>query len=198
MMIIANIVGCLALFYLLWKKLKEDYHYERIFNLCFSLLIGVIISFFASKYFLKDYWFWIYVLGVSLSFTFGIIRQKIKFFESFEGLVIGILPWLGLYFFVEAIRMSSLFNFVAFWIVLLLVFIFFFLDSQYRKYTWYKSGKVGFSGVVTTILFFLIRSILGIFFPNIASLAPNFESILSGTFAFSFFLLLYNLARVKE
>lgn len=197
-MIIANLLGTLSLFYFLWKKLKDDYHFEKIFNLGFTILSFQFVGILVSRFLLPQYWFWINLLLISIGFGFSVIRQKIKFFESFDGLVVGLLPWLGFYFFAEAIKNSSLVNFVGFWIVLMLVFIFLFLDSQYRKYTWYKSGKVGFSGVVTSFIFFLIRSILGFFFAGLASFSPNFESLFSGAFAFLFLLLLYRLATFKE
>ena len=197
-MIIANLLGIILLFFFLWKKLKEDYHFEKIFNLAFTILFfQIIASIIANKFFL-DYWFWINLTGIVLGFVISIIRQKMKFFESYDGLVIGLLPWFSFTFFAQAVHNSSLINFIGFWIILVLVFTFLFLDSQYRKYTWYKSGKVGFSSVVTSFLFFAIRSVLGIFFAGSASLLPNFESYLSGAFAFSFLLVLYRLASFKD
>ena len=182
-MLIANIFGIFILLFLLWKILKDDYSYEKIFNLGFLMILGFVIGLVISKYLAKDYWFWIYLLGLTSGFMFAILKQKMKFFDSFEGFVVGSLSWVSLVFLSDAITKSSLSSFVSFWVSLLCIFLFFFLNTVYKSFTWYKSGKVGFSGVVTAIVFFIICAILG------------HEPFLSLTVAFFLFLLLYSLAK---
>ncbi|MFZ3301335.1 MAG: hypothetical protein WA152_01320 [Microgenomates group bacterium] len=192
-MLIANILGVTLFFFLLWKRLKDDYHYEKIFNLSFCILFGVIIGYFVSKQF-PIYWFWIQITSIVITFGLCLIRQKMKFFESLDSTVIGLLPWLSFTFLIDAIDKSSLSSFLIFWVGLIFIFLFFFLDSQYRKFAWYKSGRVGFAGVLTAGLFFLSRVILYLIYPQTISFIPNYEIYLSGTFAFVFFLLLYRLS----
>lgn len=192
-MLIANIFGITLFFFLLWKRLKDDYHYEKIFNLSFIVFFGIVIGYFISKYF-PIYWFWIQIGLVSLSFGVSIARQKMKFFESLDSLIIGLLPWLSFTFLIDAIAKSSLSSFLIFWVGLIFISLFFFLDSHYRKFAWYKSGRVGFAGVLTAGLFFLSRVVLYLIYPQTISFVPNFEIYLSGTFAFAFFLLLYRLS----
>ena len=50
-MIIANLFGVITIAFLIWYKLKDDYHYERIFNLTSSILLGLMVSSILSKYF---------------------------------------------------------------------------------------------------------------------------------------------------
>jgi hypothetical protein len=188
-MLIANVLGIFLFLLLIWKRLKDDYHYEKIFNLCAFVLSGFLLGLVISKSFLPTFWFWIIVSGIVLGFGIGINRLKIKFFESFEGLIIGILPWTGLFFLSDAIINASLSSFLLFWFTLICVFLFYFLDSHYRRFTWYKSGRVGFAGVLTLAVFFVIRAI---FFVS------TYESYVSGTVAFLLFLLLFNLSRSKE
>ena len=57
-MIIANILGIFILL-LLWRTLKDDYQYEKIFNLAFLILFGFIAGSTLSVYVLNDYWFWL-------------------------------------------------------------------------------------------------------------------------------------------
>jgi len=45
-MVIANILGFFLFFYLYWKKLKDDYSSEKIFN---SLLLADWTAFYLSK-----------------------------------------------------------------------------------------------------------------------------------------------------
>jgi hypothetical protein len=184
-MVIANLLGIFFFLYLVWKKLKEDYTPEKIFSLCFTAIFALLVGVIVSKNFLPEFWFWIEALFVSISFAVAIKRQKIKSFEGFGALAIGFMPWLSLYFLAVSIKNSSLSSFLAFWISLFCVALFFFLNSQYRKFTWYKSGRVGFSEVVTVIVFLILRAIL---------LRNNiFELYLSGTVVFLLFLVLLHL-----
>lgn len=197
-MLIANILGITLFFFFLWKRLKDDYHYEKIFNFGFFILLGLVIGYSVSGYFLKEYWFWTDLIIVSLFFVLNIIRQKMKFFETLEALIISLLPWMGFVFLSDSISKSSLSSFLLFWITLIVVFFFFLLDSQYRKFTWYKSGRVGFAGVVTGFAFFMSRIILYLIYPKTISFVPNFEIYLSATFVIVFFLLTYKLFISKE
>lgn len=197
-MIIANILGIFILFYFLWNKLKDDYQYEKIFNLAFLTLFGFLIGFIASKYLNKEYWFWFDLAGSLTGFTIGIKKQKMKFFESFEGLVIGTLPWVSLVFLSDSVKNSSLSSFLAFWMTLICIFIFFFMASHYRSFTWYKSGRVGFAGILTAQVFFIFRIVASIFYPNVVSLVGKFEIYLSSAVVLILFLLLYSLFRESE
>lgn len=197
-MIIANLVGVLLLFYFLWKKLKDDYHYEKIFNLGFVILASLALGLLISKFTVANYWFWISFITIAITFLFTIKNQKIKFYESLDGLVIGLMPLLGLNFLVDAVKKSSLSSFLTFWTVLILIFLFFFLDSQYKRFSWYKSGRVGFTGLFIIGLFFLIRIVIYLIYPQTISFVAPFDIYLSSTFAFLFFLILYRLSRSKE
>lgn len=197
-MVIANILGIFILFYFLWHKLKEDYQYEKIFNLAFLILFGFLIGHLVSRYFLPDYWFWINLSGILLGFAIGIKRQKMKFFESFEGLAIGSLSWVSLIFLSDSINNSSLYSFLAFWMTLICIFLFFFVASHYRTFSWYKSGRVGFAGVLTALVFFIFRLIASIFFQNVISLSGEFEVYLSSSVVMVLFLIIYSLSRSTE
>lgn len=189
-MLIANLLGIFVFLFSLWKRLKDDYHYEKVFNLAVFILIGLSLGFFTSLKIFNSYWFWLEIVGIALGFTFAIKSQKIKFIESFEGLVIGLLPWLGLYYLANAILTHNLISFLYFWLTAVSVFLFFFLDVQYKKFTWYKSGRVGFSGIVTLAIFFVLRA--GLFYVNI------FEVVLSLTTSLLLIILLYNLSRNND
>jgi hypothetical protein len=185
-MIIANVIGVFLFFYLLWRTLKDDYHYEKIFNLAFFIVIGLLIGFTVSKFLFKDYWFWLILSGIFTGFVISIIRQKMKFFESFEALVISLLPWISFVYLADSINRSNLLSFIAFWVSAVCVALFFFFKSYYRTFTWYKSGRVGFAGLLTSVIFFASRIL-------------NFhEYYVSGILTVVFFLLLYKLSISKE
>lgn len=197
-MVIANILGIFILFYFLWSKLKDDYQYEKIFNLAFFILFGFALGSIASKYVFSGYWFWMDLIGILLGFIIGTKKQKMKFFESFEGLVIGLLPWVSLIFLSDSIKNSSLTSFLAFWVTLICIFIFFFVASHYRSFTWYKSGRVGFAGTLTALLFFIFRIIASIFSKSVVSLSGSLEIYISSSIVLILFLLIYSLSRATE
>lgn len=174
---------------LLWKKLKDDYHYEKIFNFSF-IILGVLLLFsLIAVNLLPSYIFWMQFAGVGVGFGLAMYLQKIKFYESFNALVISILPWFSLSYLNRAIINSNLNDFIIFWLGLFLVFTFFFIESYYRKLIWYKSGRVGFSGLLVSGIFFALQ----LFF-----LGSLVEKLISTAIAFGFFLLLYRLSKSKE
>lgn len=194
-MIMANAFGILILLFFLWKRLKEDYHFERIFNFGLVVLGGILIGYLVSYFFLKSYWFWIAVLGTLVGYMIGRFRQRLNFFESLEALVVGLLPWISLLYITDSIKHSSLVSFLAFWVTLCLVVLFFFLDSNYKKFTWYKSGRVGFAGLFVTIIYFLIRTVVALFGFSVISFLAAGEMIVSGLTTLIFMLLLYKLSK---
>jgi hypothetical protein len=197
-MVIANILGILIFLFLIWKKLKEDYSYEKIFSLATLILTCLLVGFLISKKILPEFWFFLELIGVGIGFTIGILKYKLKFFETFEGVIIGLLPIVTLFFLSDSIKNSSLSSFLAFWLSLICIFLFFLVNTYYRSFPWYKSGRVGFSGVFIAGLFFLIRALISLFFPDVISLSGNFEGLISGTLAFILFLLLFNLSRSEK
>ncbi len=197
-MLIANVFGIFLFLFLLWKRLKDDYNYEKIFNLGLFILSGFLLGFLISFNLSPSFWFWIETLGIGLGFTFGIYKLKIKFFESFDGLSIGLLAWLGVYFLASTVINTDISSFFAFWVSAMSVFTFFFLDSHYKNFTWYESGRVGFSGISTVAIFFLTRALLSLFFPQEISMVGKLDVYLSSTVAFCFFLVLYKIIRAKK
>ena len=194
-MVIANILGIFILIFLFWLRLKDDYHYEKIFNLVSFVLAGILIGFISLKFLPSVYWFWVYLIAIIASFTVGIIKLKIRFFESLDSLVISLLPYFGLYLLSQSIKNYSLSSFIGFWIVTVFVFLYFFVDANYRKFTWYKSGRVGFSGLLVAGLFFVVRSVLSVFFVDGPTIIGQLDIYISASFSFVSFLLLFNLSK---
>jgi hypothetical protein len=115
--------------------------------------------------------------------------------ETFNSTVISLLPSFALYLLSKSILDLSLTYFIGFWIVALLIFTYFFLEANYRKFTWYKSGRVGFSGLIVAILFFTTRSIASFLYPSGPTFIGMTDLYISASFSFIFFLLLLNLSR---
>jgi hypothetical protein len=193
--ILFNIVGVLLFFFLFWKKLKEDYDSESIFTYALFIAAGIGIFSFLSAKLLSHWWFWANCLGVVLGFLLGRLKFKFRFFESLEATIIGLLPWLSFVFLQDAMSNTSLPTLIAFIVLMLVIVLYVFLDTHYKKFAWYKSGKVGFSGLITLGLLFLVRATVAAGFPSMLSFLGPIDSIISGVIAFTSFLLVFNLSR---
>ena len=193
--ILVSLSGIIIFLLVFWKRLKEDYASNQIFTTSFYVLSGVALGYFISRRFLPNAWFWLVLGGIMLGLTLAVLRFKLKPFEAVEALTVGLLPWLGLLYLKDSIDHSSLSSFLAFFAVTCLLTLFSYLDNHYKNFSWYKSGRIGFAGLTTLGLFFLIRGMFASFFPFVISFLGRHEAIISGVSAFVLFLLTFNLAR---
>ncbi len=193
--IVLSILSVYVFLYLFWQRLKEDYARNQIFTTSFYLLFGMALGYMLARSFAHAWWFWLSLAGSILGIVIGILRFKLRVFETFEAGLLGGLVFLGtvyLYDWVIYIKLSSAVGFV---IILALFVLFLILDKHYKRFTWYKSGKVGFTGLSITGIFFLIRTLVALKYPNVLFFAGSYDSLISGTLAFISFLILFNLSR---
>jgi hypothetical protein len=194
--ILTNLLGIFVFLFIFWKRLREDYSSEIIFKAAFNCLIGTGVGFSLSIAFMPTAFLWLSFLGSLIGLGFAVISLRVKFYETFEALVISAFPWISFVFLLDSATHSSLSSFLAFIAVLIFVFISYYLDAHYKTFTWYKSGRIGFAGIVTLGLFFITRSLLAIFGINMLSFVGlRFEAIVSGVAALVCFALLVNLSR---
>jgi hypothetical protein len=193
--ILVDIFGILIFLFLYWRRLKEDYISNIIFISAFYSLIGLSVFYALSKYFLSQWWFWSSFIGLNLGFFISVRRFRLRFYESFETLLASITPWFGLLFFADSIKSSDWFSFGYFLLIVATLFTYRYLSKAYKGFSWYRSGRVGFAGLTTYGIFFLVRGVIAIFFPFMLSFVRGYEAIISGLVAFLFFLMIYNLSR---
>ncbi len=193
-----NVLGIFIFLFVFWKRLREDYSSEIIFKTAFYILIGILIGFLLSLKFLPVAFFWFTFVGALLGLGFAIWRLRVRFYETFEALTISSFPWLSFVFLLDSVVNASLVSFLAFVAILVFVFISYYLDTHYKTFTWYKSGKIGFAGLLTLSFFFIVRSVLAIFTVNMLSFVVlRVEAVISGAAAFICFVLLFNLGRTE-
>lgn len=196
--ILVSFLGVLFFLFLFWKRLKEDYISKDIFSAAFYILAGITIFWLVSKDFLPRWWFWLAFLGVVLGGTLAVVKFKLRVFEVLEALVFGLLPWLSLIFLLDAVINANTLSLIGFLVILIFILSFVAIDSRYKRFTWYKSGRVGFSGLIILGSFFLLRTFIAGSFTDVLSFAGQLDSVLSGTVAFISFLMILNIARQKS
>lgn len=197
MKIIFLFLSIFLFLYSFWKRLKEDYPPNLIFTTAFYCFGGVILAYGVSFYFLPTWWFWGSFVGLSLGLTLGIIRFKLKVFEVIEAVVISIYPALSFIFIYDAITYLSVVSLASVLFIIGLIILFYFVDSRYKRFIWYKSGRVGFSGLVVLGIFFSARAVVAVRFVDVLSFVGAAEPFLSTSAALVCFLSVYYLSRKK-
>lgn len=193
--ILFTLVGAVTFLYLFWKKLKDDYSHNQIFIAGFYVLIGMFLFNLLALYFVPAWSFWLSLLGSLFGLAVGISRFRLRIFELLEGWVFGGIGLLFVFYVYMWIGRFSIKDFLPILVMFLFISLYLFLDSKYKKFSWYKSGRVGFAGLATMGLFFLLRSLVAFFEPSMLFFVERYDVWLSGIMSFVAFLLLFNLSR---
>ncbi len=188
-------VGIPVFLFIFWKKLKEDYLPDQIFATATFVISGILLGFLTSLLFLTEWWFWITGLYAFIGLLIGVFRFRFRFYEAFEASFVGLMPWLSLVFFADSVSTTSLGSFVGFGFLMGLLGLYYYLDAHYKNFSWYLSGRVGFSGLTVAGIFFLGRSALALLSEPVVSLSGSLDVLFSAVLAFGLFLLTFNLAR---
>lgn len=188
-------LGSLLFLFVFWKRLKEDYSSEIIFQSSLFILTGLFIGFILSKTFIPEWFFWLSFLGSLTGMALSIFKFRLRFYETSEALFLSSIPFVSLMFFVDSVTNSSLNSFLAFAGTLVLIFLAFWFDTNYKNYSWYKSGRVGFAGFAISSIFFTTRMIIAISGIGVLSFVGKLEVFASGIVAFTLLLLLFYLGR---
>jgi hypothetical protein len=191
--ILTGILGVVIFLFVFWKRLKEDYSSEIIFQVATAILVGIGVGSTLSSLFFKDWLFWVNLLGIFLAILLMRIKYKLRFYESLEAVIMAFMPWLAILFLKDSVTTSSLSSFLGFIAILVMIFFSYWLDVSYKSFRWYKSGRVGFAGLTISIVFFLTRTVLAIFNVTMLSFVGNFEAIFSGIMVLTSLLLLIKL-----
>ena len=138
------------------------------------------------------------VVGGFLGFSIATVRFKMRFFETYEAAVSASLPLLSLYLFFEFVKKLNLYVFIALLLTSFYIFLFWYAQKHYKKIRWYASGRVGFSGLITAGIFFATRAFLALKFSHMLSFVGVGDSLISALVALIHFIILINLARIKQ
>ena len=150
-----NLSGLLVFLFIFWKKMKEDYASEIIFKSASYILFGLLGGFLLSKNFLGDWFMYMQLVGVLSGFYLAVLKFRLKFYEVLDSAVLSFLPWVSFMFLGDSVLKSSLASFLGFLFTLFAIFLYYYFDTHYRDFVWYKSGRVGFSGTLLLAIIFL-------------------------------------------
>ncbi|MFC1649761.1 hypothetical protein ACFL2C_03565 [Patescibacteria group bacterium] len=181
--------------FVFWRRLKDDFEPEAIFKVSFlSIGLALVLGFVTYKYY-PEWWFWAGVLGVMIGSVVGVVRYKMYPIELAETTFISAMPIVfTIYTFLytvtgnwDVIVMSG--------IALFCTILFVFFDRYYKRFSWYRSGRVGFAGLASAGVFFLARGIVAYLNPDMLSFVPGVDVFISSLFAVVPFAALFILAR---
>ena len=192
--ILFSTLGFFVFQYIFWKKLREDYSSELIFTLSFTTTGTWLLIKTLTFRFLNPWWFWVSLIAAFLVLNLFSRKLKMNRFETFNAGVLAFLSYWGLYLLSDAVSTESIFSFAHSFFVFGIVFLYIFFDTRYKNFSWYKSGRVGFSGLAAFGVYFLLRTVLATQFSFMLSFTVA-EIYISGICSFINFLVLYNLAR---
>lgn len=203
--ILGLIVGLFFFLFLFWQRLKEDYSAKLIFDSAFTIAISALLGVFllglagsfiqiSNVFFSSGLWFWGGVGGIVIGEMVSIRKFKLKWVEVFEATAISSFAWLFFIYILNFTFDISILSLIFPIFLIFLVWLFFFVDKRYRGFSWYKSGKAGFSGLLTAGVFFLGRVAISYFFPQSFSLIGKLDLVISAVASFLIFFSLYNLS----
>lgn len=165
------IAGFCAFSFLLWKGLKEDYPANWIFSLSIFVgagaISGVLISKLAS---IGGLFFWITAIGLTIGVFISRISVKIRIGDLFDSLVPSSAILLSfiypVFLFTTAYEFRVL-HFIGFLLTVASLFLFFYLRENYKKFSWYISGKNGFAGIATLGAYFYAKAVIVYFLAGV-------------------------------
>lgn len=151
--ILASLVAFLSFLFIFWRKLREDYLSSQIFSLGILGLVSLVVTVILVEWYGRVEYRWLSVVVPFCVMTAYSIKNHMRINEVtnalFPALVIGNICYLLL----EPLPSKKLLLFLVLANLLFLP-LFFFLESNYKRIQWYKSGKIGFSGLLSSSIFF--------------------------------------------
>ena len=179
--------------YSFWKNLKDDYIPSQIFSTAFFTIFLFALGLSLGSYF-KIYPFWLSVLGLVIGYTIGTARKGIKFYDTFDSVVISSMT--SAVFSIPLLIIFPNAGAVIFYTILLFsILVFFLIKKHYKGFIWYRSGRRGFAGLFTFGTFFLLRSIISLIDPGLTIDATIYDVFISGLISFVSLLNIFVLAR---
>lgn len=176
--VVSSIPFFLVGLFILWKKLRDDYIASQIFSLGFLIYFSVLIYFVSRKYFSFPYSEWLVLLIPFLITLIYSKRNRLRLNEVVNALVPSYLV-AHFYFYVTLIIAGYRTNYIiAIFVILVLTLIFSVTEKKFKNFSWYKSGKVGISGLLIFALMCIINAIIALLSPSMVFFSGKLNAII--------------------
>ncbi|MBI2590772.1 MAG: hypothetical protein HYW33_02715 [Candidatus Blackburnbacteria bacterium] len=188
------VFGFFVFSFISWRKLREDYDVNLIFTLNLIFLLGGMSIGLVFARFLSAS-MWGFLLGSLIIGWYAAKKMDFKIFEILDGVILG-LVWLSLFFeaglLVQFGWGKYFTNTLYLLIPILVLFCARYVLAGYRRFSWYPSGKIGFIGGASGLLYFSLLLLVDFALGLMLSSSGKFiESGISFAVAFVFFIALY-------
>lgn len=162
--LIFALFGLFLFSWTLWRNLREDYPSEQIFSFTLTVLLGATLGFWVATSYNPALSFWLSFLGGIVAGIYSMRRFAFRFFEVIDAVApswfwLSLFILLGLSLTRQEARLfllleaaASFLSLVSYW----------FLIKRYRRFSWYPSGKIGFAGMTSLAIYFVLRAIVEI------------------------------------
>lgn len=153
-----------AVGFMVWRRMRAEYHEEQIIVLNFWLLLGGLLG--GSAAYLATHLTvgladWGIIIGIILMLAWRARKMEWDFWEWLDGL--GIYGyWLG----AAGYALGGEQNLIYIIPILLGLVVVAWVGKYYRRIRWYRSGKMGFTGLFSLIYWSLLQIIIAIFIPS--------------------------------
>ena len=167
--ILVLVLAVVISFFMVWRRLREDYQDDQIFALSLGVVSGSLTGFIlASLVTFIDLRFWMAVLGGFVSGFFIVKKLGMRYFEILEAgtpTLFVYLIFLNSTSFLIALT-ANLFSWhvVAKLLILILSLLMFFYFAKYfRRFLWYPSGKIGLASL-SSLTFYSLSQVGLVYF----------------------------------
>lgn len=171
-----NSLAVFAFAFILWRKLKEDYSHEDVFKFTLAISVACGLGLWVGSAWLAGFVFWVVALaGMGAGYLY-LRKLNLKFFEVIDALALGIfcaliLVYLGHFIslfpeinnFVPSMSGINYYHLAHILLILSLIILYDYFMKNYRRFAWYPSGKIGFSGLASLALFFFMHGVINLF-----------------------------------
>jgi hypothetical protein len=195
--ILSNFVQVFSFFYIFWRRVKEDYKREDVLTACFYVVIGGYLGYVISRFTEPTWWFWMSFCTSFLGLLIATHKFNFKIYEVLDAYAVSGLSLFSAILLFDWVRGSKLSSGIGFIIGTIFIFVFFLIDRRYKGLTWYRSGRVGFSGLSILTLFFLLRAAVALITADVISFVGNADTYLSLPLAFLSLFAIYRLSKRK-
>lgn len=175
--ILSTIPFFLISLFILWRKIREDYLSSQIFGLAFLIYFSVIVYILTRPLYVIKFSEWVVIIVPVIIILVYCRFARMRLNEVMNALVPGILvSYLNYY--VYAVFSGNTFLILAIIPLILLGFLFAYLEKNFKKLHWYKSGKVGFSGFVVLTILLAGNSIIAFVAPAMVFFSGKINAVI--------------------